>query len=82
MYALDFTPMARKQFAKLPKELQQRITAALDRVLIRPHAFVEHLVNSPYYKLRVGKYRVILDVRGTELLILVIEPGPRESIYK
>ncbi|HYM40508.1 MAG TPA: type II toxin-antitoxin system RelE/ParE family toxin, partial [Thermoplasmata archaeon] len=42
---------------------------------------VQKLVNSPYYRLRIGDYRVILDVQGEVLRILVLKVGHRESIY-
>jgi len=38
-------------------------------------------VNSPYYRLRVGDYRVILDIQEAILRILVLKVGHRESIY-
>ena len=46
-----------------------------------PHRFVQKLANSPYYRLRVGDYRVIVDIQGAFLRILVLKVGLRESIY-
>ena len=34
------------------------------------------------YRLRVGDYRVIYEVRNDELLLVVIKVGPRGDIYK
>jgi mRNA interferase RelE/StbE len=42
---------------------------------------VKKLVNSPYYRLRVGDYRIILDVQENRLRILFLKVGPRDSIY-
>ena len=82
VYELNFTDTFRKQFSKLEKSLQQRIISGLERIRIRPEHFVTRLVDSPYYKLRIGDYRVILDVRKEKLIIFLIEVGHRKNIYK
>jgi len=40
------------------------------------------LVGDPGYRLRVGDYRVILDIDEGNLFILVIKIGHRKKIYK
>ena len=80
-YALLYTEKVHKQLKKLPKETQSRIIIALERTRIRPYPHVARLVGSPYHRLRVGDYRVILDIREGQLRILVIEVGKRENIY-
>lgn len=34
------------------------------------------------YRLRVGDYRVIYEIRNDELVLIVIKVGPRGDIYK
>lgn len=82
MYSVQFSKYADKQLDKLPTEIQQRIVKALDRIKIRPFHFVKRKEGTPYYILRVGYYRVILDIRANELIIIVIELGHRKKIYK
>lgn len=82
MYRVEFSKIAEKQFYKLDKNVQIRITSALERCRVRPHAHVKKLVNNPYFSLRVGDYRVILDIREDKLVIFVIEVGHRRNIYK
>ena len=81
-YGLEFTDTFRKQFSKLEKFMQQRIVMALERIRIRPEYFVKRLVGSQYYRLRVGDYRVILDIKQDKLMIIIIELGHRKNIYK
>ena len=38
--------------------------------------------NPAFYSLRVGDYRVVLQIHNNRLVILVIEIGPRDSIYR
>jgi len=80
MYSLVYSELAVKQLKKLPKELQVRIVSTLERVRIRPHPHVLRLVESPYFRLRVGDYRVILDIKEDKIMIFVIEIGHRREI--
>jgi len=34
------------------------------------------------WRYRIGEYRVIAEIRDKELIIIVIEIGPRKNIYK
>jgi len=81
-YEIIFTDTSRKQFKKLEKDAQERIIKALERIRIRPEAHVKKLVGDPGYRLRVGEYRVIIEIEKDELIILVIKIGHRKNIYK
>ena len=81
MYEIIFSDKAGKQFSKLEKSLQERIISSLERIRIRPEAYVTKLVGDPAYKLRVGDYRVILDIDQGKLIILVLKIGHRKNIY-
>ncbi len=82
MYEIIFSETALKHLKKLERNIQKRIITALERIRIRPESFVRRLVGGPYYRLRVGDYRVILDIQQKNLIILVIEVGHRKKIYK
>jgi mRNA interferase RelE/StbE len=82
MYDVEFSQSAEKQFFKLEKAVQQRIIFALERIRIRPYPHVKKLVGSPYFRLRVGDYRVIMGINENKLIILVLEIGHRKNIYK
>lgn len=82
MYEIIFSETALKHLKKLERSIQKRIITALERIRIRPESFVKRLVGESYYRLRVGDYRVILDIQQKNLIILVIEVGHRKKIYK
>ncbi len=82
MYEIIFSQKAKKQLFKLEKNTQERIIATLERIRIRPEDFVTKLIGDPGYKLRVGDYRLIMDIDNNNLLILVIKVGHRKDIYK
>ncbi len=82
MYSIEFSQTAQKQLYKLEKDIQIRIISALERIRVRPYPQVKKLVGSPYFRLRVGNYRIILDIRKDKLIVFVIEVGHRKKIYK
>lgn len=81
MYTIEFSQNADKQFSKLEKKVQVRIVSVLERIKVRPSSFVTRLVGSPYFKLRVGDYRLILRIQDADVFILVVEVGHRKNIY-
>lgn len=81
-YGIIFSDSALKQLKKLEKNVQKRIISTLERIKIRPQAHVTKLVGDPGYRLRMGDYRVILDIDEGNLIILVIKIAHRKKIYK
>ena len=81
-YEIEFTDTSRKQFHKLEIGIQERIIKVLERIRIRPETHVKKLVGDLGYRLRVGEYRVILDIKKEKLIILVIKIGHRKNVYK
>jgi len=83
MYSIIFNPKAEKQFKRLDKETKKRISLFLDRIRIRPFSHdIKRFVGTRYYRARVGKYRLLLDIFQDRLIIIVIELGLRGKIYK
>jgi len=82
MFELKYSEQSLKKLEKFEKPIKERIIRALERIRIRPISHVKKLVSSPYFRLRVGDYRVILDIKNDELIIMVIEVGHRRNVYK
>lgn len=81
-FEIIWSDPAIRQLKKLDRSVARRIFDKVGELSKSPHRFVQKLVNSPYYRLRVGDYRVILDIQGDVLRILVLKVGHRESIYE
>ena len=82
MYEIIFSNKSKKQLLKLENNIQIRIIATLERIRIRPESYITKLVGDPGYKLRVGEYRVIMDIDNNNLHILIIKVGHRKEICK
>jgi len=81
MYKVDFSKTAESQFLKLPKEYQERLLNVIDRIKIRPYHFVKRKEGTPYFILRFGDYRAILNINDKDSKIFVLETGHRKNIY-
>ena len=82
MYSTEFSQTAERQLYRLEKSAQERIIRVLERISVRPFSFVQKVVGTPYYRLRAGDYRIILDIRQDALTLFVLEVGHRRNIYK
>ena len=81
-YKIVFTKHAARSLKKLPQDTKEKIRLTLLRIQVRPFDYLEKMIGHPFYKLRVGDYRIIIEVINEELVILVVEVGNRRNIYK
>ncbi len=83
MYRIEWTEKAFKQLNKLPRVVAKTIYNRVGELKENPRgSSVKKLVGKPLYRLRIGDYRVIIDIKDQELVIMVIEVGHRKSINK
>ena len=79
-YEVLFSDLALKQLRKLERNYQERIVSTLERIRIRPDAYVRKLVGNEGYRLRVGDFRLILDLDRDKLIVLVLKIGHRKNV--
>lgn len=80
-YAVIWTEKALKGLKRLPRETAARIIATVERTCNNHPDRLQQLRGSPYFKLRVGKYRVIMDLSDEAMIVYVIKVGKRENVY-
>ena len=69
----------------MPRDVATRIRKRMDQIAkdpFAPYANVAMLQNRAGYRLRVGDWRVIYEIRKEELIILVLRVGSRGDIYR
>ncbi|MCS4541076.1 MAG: type II toxin-antitoxin system RelE/ParE family toxin [Euryarchaeota archaeon] len=81
-YAIKWSPRAVKELRKLPRDVAVRIVKKVDSLKEGPMRFLEGLSGDPGFKLRVGDYRALVDVKEKEKIIAVRVLGHRKNIYK
>lgn len=81
MYNLVFEKKALDFLNKLEKETKERIWSKLLECKEDSFRFLKHLEEINGYKLRVGDYRVIIDVNLFYHKLIVLKIGHRKNIY-
>ena len=83
-YSIRFTPRAQRDFSALDRTVQHRLRRHIDRLgenPFPPGAKKLH-AEEPYYRIRVGDYRVIYQVEAHQLVIVVVKVGHRREVYR
>jgi len=81
VFEIIWSDLAIRQLKKLDRPIARRIFDKVGELADNPHHLIQKLVNSPYHRLRVGDFRLILDIQRDVLRILVLKVGHRGSIY-
>ena len=75
----------RHQLKSIPKAVQARIKKYIEnRIAVCPHEAGEPLKGTlrPFWKARVGTYRIIYEIKQKDIVVLVIKIGHRNNFYK
>lgn len=80
-YKILMHDKADKKLSKLEKGLQERIKKSLKRLEKYPEKHGYHLKNSKFWKLRIGDYRAIYEIRKEEEKLVVFFIGHGKNVY-
>jgi mRNA interferase RelE/StbE len=82
-YRIEFAPRAEREFRKLTHDLQERLGKTIDKLGSNPlPSGVRKLSGEKdLFRVRVGDYRIIYQIRAAQLIILVVRLGHRKDIY-
>lgn len=81
MYSIELTEKSRIFLLKLPKADKEAILRKVYSIRENPIPFLKKLKGTKLWRLRIGKYRAIVDVivRGKRIIVLRI--GKRKNVY-
>jgi mRNA interferase RelE/StbE len=84
MYRVTFRRSAKKALDALPKLVGDRIAVAIAslRQQPRPSGCRKIAGSENGYRIRVGRYRVVYEVRDKELVVLVVRVAIRAQAYR
>ncbi len=71
-----------KQLEKIDKKDAQRIYDHVLGCANDPFRTAVRLTGSSFFRLRIGNYRVIMDLQQSKLVVFVVEVDLRKRIYK
>lgn len=81
-YLVKWRPKVLHELEKLPKVVSKRIVRKIDSIKEEPYHLLERLAGDPGYKLRVGDYRIIIDVIENEKILAIRVVGHRRNVYE
>ena len=82
-YKIIVEGRAEKELRKLPAAIRRRIVDAIDSLAHDPRpASSRKMVGSSGFRMRVGDYRVIYEIKDEIVSIFVIKIGHRREIYR
>ncbi len=83
-YRITLAPPAARQLRKFDPQVRRRIQAALELLATepRPPAATRLVGGSGEWRIRTGDYRIIYEIEGDQLLVLVLRVGHRREIYR
>ena len=88
VWAIEFDEAAKKELAKLDRQVAQRLLDFLTQRVISlkdPRSVGQALKGSKlgeFWKYRVGDFRIIANIQDQKMIILVLRVGNRKEIYR
>ncbi len=83
-YKIKILPTARRELLSLSEEIQKRIYRKIAVLAADPYPKGVKAIKGGdgIFRLRVGDYRVLYQVKRNRLLVLVLRIGHRKDIYR
>jgi mRNA interferase RelE/StbE len=83
IFQIIWSGSAAKELKKIDETVAKRIFKKVSELSENPYHFdVTKIIGDPYFRLRVGDYRVIFDIQNDMLRILILKVGHRKKVYK
>ena len=88
VWAIEFDEAAKKELAKLDRQVAQRLLDFLTQRVISlkdPRSVGQALKGSKlgeFWKYRVGDFRIIANIQDQKMIILVLRVGNSREIYR
>tara|TARA_Y100000310_G_C20628648_1_gene787367 strand:- start:1313 stop:1579 length:267 start_codon:yes stop_codon:yes gene_type:complete len=81
-YDIKIKPKALKQLKRLPKETNERILKKVMFIKDTPQSFMKKLESKDIWSLRVGDFRILIDIYENNKIMEVVKVGHRKEIYE
>lgn len=84
VYQVEIVGAAKRQLRKLSKENQRRVLDAIEKLgqNPRPHGYKQLEARENLFRVRVGDYRVIYEIRDAILFVYVLTIAHRREVYR
>ena len=80
-YSVSLDELADKYLQSLPSNISLRIIEKLEEIKLNPIRYLEHY-EGKHYKIRIGDYRLLIDLDFSRKIIFIRIIDKRGRIYK
>ena len=85
-YTIEFVKSARKEFERLPVKIRAKTAEALHLLAQNPYSELLKIKKmkggANLYRIRLGDYRLVYEIRNDRLVVLIIKVGHRREVYR
>ncbi len=81
-FRVEFADLAAERFKKIPQKVQDQVARNLRQVAENPRRHLVRIMGVDAFRVRVGDYRVILDVKWPEEILHILTIGHRSKVYR
>ena len=81
MYSIQITKTAKKSLKKIPQNDTEAVLKKIYSIRENPCSHLKKLQGSKLWRLRILKYRAVVDIVVSKNNIIVLRIGYRKNIY-
>lgn len=85
-YQVEFKKSAKKEFGKLPQQIQDKVLEAVRILSQNPFSEflkIKKLKGAPsLYRVRIDDYRLVYEVEEKILTVVIIKIGHRKEVFR
>jgi mRNA interferase RelE/StbE len=83
-YRIEVSTTAERQLKKIQREDVVRILRSISLLAGEPHPSGSRKLSGyeNIYRIRIGNYRVIYEIDGKRILVVILKIGHRRDIYR
>ncbi len=85
LYRVRVLPYARRELDKLSEPTKTRVLRAIRALALEQRPSGAKLLagtKRPTWRIRIGDYRVLYEIRSDRLIVLVVGAGHRRDVYR
>lgn len=85
MYRIEYSRDAQKALVRMPANAARLVRSKIEQLASNPFGSnnnVKRLKGMDAFRLRVGDWRVVYELRHRAIVVVVVRIGPRSSIYE
>ncbi len=84
VYAVEFAPGADRELRKLAPQIQTRLQPRIDALANNPRPPRARKLRGAgeLWRIRVGEYRIVYEIRDKVLLVLIVRIAHRREAYR